>query len=151
MAVPAYTGPTLQRGLLARKRVPVADLAASTLAVEVVQAPPPGFANVVTRFTAIFYAAGLACSGAGANDNLVLRATDASGALQTQPILGDQFLELAITGFAARVADPKAVQFLTEGAALVLAYADSADGITVTSATGYLDVIVEYDLLYVGQ
>jgi hypothetical protein len=82
---------------------------------------------------------------------LVLRVTDKTGAVVTQPILGDAYLETAPTAFVGRVANPADVQFLTEGAPLVLAYSDSADGITVTSATGYLDVFVEYDLLYVGQ
>lgn len=151
MSAPSYTGSVLRKGQRVMKRVAIADIALSTMAIEVVQAPPPGYANVVTRFVATIYAAGLAVSDAGSDDNLVLRATDASGAIQTQPILGDAFLETAITGFATRVALPKEVQFVVAGAALVLAYSASADGVTTTSATGYLDVSVEYDIVYVGQ
>lgn len=151
MSTPAYTGPVLRRGLLVTKRIPIADIAASTLEEELVAAPQAGYAAAVTRFMARLYAAGAACSGAGANDNLVVRSTDKDGAIVSQAILGDVFLETAPTAYAMRAAGPADNQVLAAGEPLVLAYAASADGITTTSATGYLDVTVEYDLVFVGQ
>lgn len=151
MTAPSFAGPKLRKGLIRRKRLQPSDIAASTLAAEVVPAPPAGFAVVVRRLIATLYAAGAAFTSVGANDNLVLRATDASGGILTQSITGVGFLDTAVTAFKSRVAAAADNQPILAGAAVVLAYGASADGISVTSATGYLDVLVEYDLWYVGQ
>lgn len=149
--VETFLGSTLRRNLVKKKRFLPTDIAASTLALEVIPAPPAGYAILVTRFIANLRAAGAAFTGVGANDNLVLRATNASGAILTQAITGVGFLDTAITAFQAAAADCANVQLPVVGSNVVIAYGASADGITVTNATGYLDVLVEYDLFYVGQ
>lgn len=149
--VERFTGATLRRNLLAKKKFQPSDLTSSSLAAEVIPAPPAGYAVVVRRLICKFYAAGAAFTGVGANDNLVLRSTNAAGAILTQAVTGVGFLDTSPTAFVAAVAAPANDQLPAVGANVVLAYGASADGISVTSATGYLDVWVDYDLLYVGH
>jgi hypothetical protein len=142
----------LRTGQRVQKRVPIADIASEELALELVPAPLAGWANVLTRFAVVYHTAGDDIDGVGADDNLVVRATDDDGSIMSQSITGVGFLDSEITtAFLGRVAGPADLQKLVPAAALVLAYTDSADGVDTTDSTGYLDVSVEYDLVYVGQ
>jgi hypothetical protein len=151
MTAESFAGPKLRRGLIRRLRVQPSQITSSSFNVQVVEPAPAGYAIMPKRFSVRIYAAGAAFGSVGSNDNLVLRATDYSGVVLTQSITGVGFLDTAPTAFVLAVANPaNSVQPLA-GAAVVLAFGASADGISATNVTGYLDVQVEYDLMYVGQ
>jgi hypothetical protein len=127
------------------------QITSSSFNVQVVEPAPAGYAIMPRRFSVKLYALGAAFGSVGSNDNLVLRATDHSGVILTQSITGVGFLDTSPTANVLAVAQPASQVQPLAAAAVVLAYGASADGVSATSVTGYLDVQVEYDLMYVGQ
>lgn len=160
MSAQAHKAPLIQVGLMQRTKVLPSEMTSATFEKEVVQAPPMGFAVAVTRFMVRRVDDGTdPFSSVGANDNLILRHTSKDGGYLSPQITGDGFLNKNNTddGFGTRMAGPGrgtatiTGTALASGQAVVLAYTDSADGVTDTGSDGYFEVTVEYDLVYVGN
>jgi hypothetical protein len=140
--------PRVRAKQYARLTVPVANIASAAMFIQLAQAPT-GMGIFVTRCTVINTAVTAALGGVGANDNLVVRSTNASGSIKATTIVGVGFLDNAAGTIAAQCMADGLTQPLTSGEVVGLAYAASADGVTVGSATGFLQVNLEYDLVSV--